>query len=65
MDSSNYLGNTPAYGLFQLQILAGDGSTTLYDLDYTVSSPTQLLVSVDGIIPVSYTHQTLPTNREV
>ena len=50
MDSSNYLGNTPAYGLFQLQILAGDGSTTLYDLDYTVSSPTQLLVSVDGII---------------
>ena len=50
MDSSNYLGNTPAYGLFQLQILAGDGSTTLYDLDYTVSSPTQLLVSIDGVI---------------
>lgn len=50
MDSSNYLGASPAYGIFQRQVLAGDGSTTLYDLDYTVSTSTQLLVSIDGVI---------------
>jgi hypothetical protein len=47
---SSYLGALPAYGLFQKQIIIGDGSTTTFNLDYSVSSSTQLLVSLDGII---------------
>lgn len=47
---SSYLGASPAYGIFQRQVFAGDGSTTIYNLDYTVSTPTQLLVSIDGVI---------------
>ncbi len=49
MDGS-YLGASPAYGLFQRQVIIGDGSTTTFNLDYPVSSSTQLLVSFDGII---------------
>lgn len=47
---NSYIGASPAYGIFQRQVFAGDGSTTLFSLDYTVTTPTQLLVSVDGII---------------
>jgi hypothetical protein len=47
---SSYIGASPAYGIFQRQVFAGDGSTTVFNLDYTVTTPTQLLVSVDGII---------------
>lgn len=45
-----YIGANPAYGVFNRQVLTGDGSTTTYSLDYPVSSATQLLVSLDGII---------------
>lgn len=45
-----YIGAEPSYGVFERQILTGDGSTTTYNLDYPVSSPTQLLVSLDGVI---------------
>jgi len=45
-----YIGASPAYGVFNRQVLTGDGSTTTYSLDYPVSSATQLLVSLDGII---------------
>jgi len=47
---SSYIGASPAYGIFQRQVATGDGSTTVFNLDYTVTTPTQLLVSVDGII---------------
>jgi hypothetical protein len=47
---SSYLGASPAYGIFQRQVIIGDGSTTTFDLDYQVSSSTQILVSLDGII---------------
>lgn len=47
---SSYIGASPAYGIFQRQVAAGDGSTTVFNLDYTVTTPTQLLVSIDGII---------------
>jgi len=47
---SSYIGASPAYGIFQRQVFAGDGSTTVFNLDYTVTTPTQLLVSIDGII---------------
>lgn len=45
-----YIGSEPSYGVFERQVAAGDGSTTQYNLDYPVSSPTQILVSIDGII---------------
>lgn len=48
MDS--YLGATPEYGIFQRQVIIGDGSTTVFNLDYPVSSSTQILVSLDGVI---------------
>jgi hypothetical protein len=45
-----YIGSEPSYGVFERQIATGDGSTTQWNLDYPVSSPTQILVSIDGII---------------
>jgi len=45
-----YIGATPAYGVFNRQVLTGDGSTTVYDLDYPVSSATQLMIVLDGIV---------------
>lgn len=49
MDNS-YLGAVPAYGRFQRQSIIGDGSTTVFNLDYPVSSSTQILVSIDGVV---------------
>jgi len=45
-----YIGASPAYGVFNRQVLTGDGSTTTYNLDYPVSSATQLLIVLDGIV---------------
>ena len=45
-----YIGASPAYGVFNRQVLTGDGSTTVYDLDYPVSSATQLMIVLDGIV---------------
>ena len=45
-----YIGNEPSYGVFDRQILAGDGTTTQYNLDFLVAQPSSLLVSMDGII---------------
>ena len=47
---SNYIGTEPSYGVFQRQIITGDGTTTQYNLDHAVAQPTSLLVSLDGII---------------
>ena len=47
---SNYIGTEPSYGVFQRQIITGDGTTTQYNLDHPVAQPTSLLVSLDGII---------------
>jgi len=46
----SYIGSEPAYGVFQRQVLTGDGSTTQFNLDFPLASPTQILVSLDGII---------------
>jgi len=48
--SNSYLGAEPSYGRFQRQVIIGDGSTSTFSLDYSVSSSTQILVSLDGII---------------
>src|SRR5210317_1636043 len=47
---ADYIGAEPAYGVFQRQVLTGDGSTTQYNLDYAVAQATSLLVSLDGVV---------------
>ena len=47
---SNYIGAEPSYGVFDRQILTGDGSTTQFTLDFIVAQPSSLLVSIDGVI---------------
>jgi hypothetical protein len=32
-----YIGAEPSYGIFDRQVITGDGSTTTYQLDYPVS----------------------------
>jgi len=43
-----YIGREPAYGSFEKQALTADGSTTTFNLDYTVGSSSSL-VSVAGV----------------
>ena len=44
-----YIGATPTYGVFDRQVLAGDGTTTSYNLDH-MAVPTSLLVVLDGVV---------------
>ena len=44
-----YIGRDPQYGAFEKQALTADGSTTTFNLDYTVGSASSLLVSVAGV----------------
>jgi hypothetical protein len=44
-----YIGASPTYGVFDRQVLAGDGSTTTYNLDH-MAVPTSLLVVLDGVV---------------
>ena len=45
-----YIGAEPSYGVFERQVITGDGTTTQFNLDHTVASPTQLLVVLGGIV---------------
>ena len=47
---SNYIGAEPSYGVFDRQILAGNGSTTQFNLDFSVAQPSSLLVSIEGVM---------------
>ena len=58
-----YIGAEPSYGVFERQVLTGDGSTTQWNLDYAVSTPTQLLVSVGGIIQEPYYSYSVSTSN--
>ena len=44
-----YIGASPTYGVFDRQVLTGDGSTTTYNLDH-MAVPTSLLVVLDGVV---------------
>jgi len=44
-----YIGAAPSYGVFDRQVLAGDGTTTSYNLDH-MAVPTSLLVVLDGVV---------------
>ena len=44
-----YIGASPTYGVFDRQVLAGDGSTTTYNLDH-MAVPASLLVVLDGVV---------------
>ena len=41
-----YIGREPAYGAFEKQSITADGSTTTFDLNFTVGSSSSILVSV-------------------
>ena len=45
-----YIGQAPITGIFKKQSLTTDGSTTSFDLDFTVASTTSIIVSVGGVI---------------
>ena len=58
-----YIGAEPSYGVFERQVITGDGSTTQYNLDHTVASPTQLLVVLGGIVQEpEYSYSTSTTS---
>lgn len=60
-----YIGTEPAYGVFQRQVLAGNGTTTQYNLDYDVVQATSLLVSLDGVIQEpEYSYDVAITNGQ-
>ena len=44
-----YIGAAPTYGVFDRQVLAGDGTTTSFNLDH-MAVPTSLLVVLDGVV---------------
>ena len=44
-----YIGASPTYGVFDRQVLTGDGSTTTYNLDH-MAVPASLLVVLDGVV---------------
>ena len=44
-----YIGASPTYGVFDRQVLTGDGTTTQLNLDH-MAVPTSLLVVLDGIV---------------
>ena len=44
-----YIGASPTYGVFDRQVLTGDGTTTQYNLDH-MAVPTSLLVVLDGVV---------------
>lgn len=44
-----YIGAQPTYGVFDRQVLTGDGTTTQYNLDH-MAVPTSLLVVLDGVV---------------
>ena len=53
-----YIGQSPITGTFKKQSLTTDGSTTSFDLDFTVASTTSIIVSVGGVLQepeVAYT----------
>jgi hypothetical protein len=45
-----YIGKTPDYGTFEKQTLTADGSTTSFNLNYTIGSSSSILVSVSGVL---------------
>ena len=58
-----YIGTEPSYGVFERQVITGDGTTTQYTLDHTVASPTQLLVVLGGIVQEpEYSYSTSTTS---
>ena len=44
-----YIGAEPSYGVFDRQVITGDGSTVSFNLDH-MAVPTSLLVVLDGVV---------------
>jgi len=46
---SDYIGATPAYGVFDRQVITGNGTATTFNLDF-MAPPSSLLVVLDGVV---------------
>lgn len=46
----SYLGREPIYGIFEIQTPAADGSSTIFNLDFTVSNASSILVVRNGLV---------------
>ena len=44
-----YIGAAPSYGVFDRQVLTGNGTLTTFNLDH-MAVPTSLLVVLDGVV---------------
>ena len=44
-----YIGANPSYGVFDRQVITGNGSTVSFNLDH-MATPTALLVVLDGVV---------------
>ena len=54
-----YIGKAPVNGLFAIQSITTDGSTTTFALDFTIGSTTAILVLVGGVVQEPDTAYTL------
>ena len=46
---SDYIGATPSYGVFDRQVILGNGTATAFNLDF-MAPPSSLLVVLNGIV---------------
>ena len=46
---SDYIGASPSYGVFDRQVLTGNGTATVFNLDF-MAPPSSLLVVLDGVV---------------
>ena len=46
---SDYIGATPSYGVFDRQVILGNGTATTFNLDF-MAPPSSLLVVLNGIV---------------
>jgi len=47
---SGYIGKDPKYGLFQKQVIVGNGSTTTFTLSFKVAATASIMVAKNGLI---------------
>ena len=59
----SYIGKEPSFGVFEKQILTGDGSSTLFTLDHPVAGAGSILVSLGGVIQEPITSFTIADDQ--
>ena len=62
-----YIGpaNSDQFKSMSTQTITGNGSATTFSLNTPVANSSEIRFVVNNVVPVSYTHLTLPTKRIV